>query len=406
MKTHTQLFCLLLILCAGCGIKAKLDKKSNVPTLNLREYPSTASEVVGAVQRGDRKSKVVDRSLHPERLYISRDSFITDYWYRLQSNRHDGWAFGAYLKGVDPDEVLPRGYLTGFADTLQYNSTRPKRTRTAQKNYETTDLTDWQTEEIDLPSREIDLIGKTGKSGVLGFDFERNHGRIVRALRFKPITDAVEDRYNLPPGMLMAMLVQESNGIPFLTNASDDGGAGMIHMQPSTASAFGLEILDDNEQLRDFDHGAKLRKLTESLSEDPYLLMEMDDRFHILLNIDAAGRMLAHYMSKGANPSYGGPLRSAIARYAGRTNYQNYYKRLQEFMTQLYSREFLTQVEEQFNRDHSNSQLSLGAYHTAWWEALEQAFDLAAYRELEAYEPENSEAVMRTFYRYLVPQKP
>jgi hypothetical protein len=33
--------------------------------------------------------------------------------------------------------------------------------------------------------------------------------RVSRCLRRKPVTDAVEDRYNIPRGILMAMMAQE-----------------------------------------------------------------------------------------------------------------------------------------------------------------------------------------------------
>lgn len=33
--------------------------------------------------------------------------------------------------------------------------------------------------------------------------------RVARCLRWKPVTDAVEDRYHIPRGLLMAMMAQE-----------------------------------------------------------------------------------------------------------------------------------------------------------------------------------------------------
>ncbi|MBP9763490.1 MAG: hypothetical protein KBD10_01960, partial [Candidatus Pacebacteria bacterium] len=74
----------------------------------------------------------------------------------------------------------------------------------------------------ELKIENLNLLGKESKFGV-----DSHEGKILRTLRFKNITDAIEDRYNLPSGVLMAMVMQESTGIDLLPNSSGDGGFGL-----------------------------------------------------------------------------------------------------------------------------------------------------------------------------------
>lgn len=87
-------------------------------------------------------------------------------------------------------------------------------------------------EHLDLPEG----VGIYGASG--------QESKLIRVLRYKNITDAVEDRYNLPSGVLLAMIMEESTGVDLLPNARNDGGFGLSHMQGATASEYGLHTFE------------------------------------------------------------------------------------------------------------------------------------------------------------------
>ena len=61
-------------------------------------------------------------------------------------------------------------------------------------------------------------------------------------------------------GELLGMICVESEGDPTQPNGSGDGGAGLIHMQPMLASAYGLRMITKSKKLRDFAQGRKTKK--------------------------------------------------------------------------------------------------------------------------------------------------
>ena len=250
----------------------------------------------------------------------------------------------------------------------------------------------------------LKLSGKPGRSGVGGSVSEMRAGKIERGLRFKPITDAVECRYNLPPGILMAMMLHESSGMDLLPNGSDDGGIGLIHMQPMLAAEFGLRTYENNRKLRDKEHGRKLRDLIVANQFDVFKMVAYDDRFNRLLNIDAAGRMMAQYMSGEMIPMLP-PLETAIKRYSGGPNYEAYRDALQTYMTLLYDRRYIAGIKDAFDRNNPNLTINghkaverpFMAYLKTFWEQNEKGFDMTSYRALPAYRPKNSDAVLAAY---------
>lgn len=266
-----------------------------------------------------------------------------------------------------------------------------------------------------LRLRNLSITGKLGRFDIEGDAETKRVGRIERALRFKNITDAVELRYNLPPGIILAMVMKESSGADMFPNGLDDGGFGLCHMQPAVAQNFGLLTYDGNARMRDKKHGRELRDIIKREKYDIYKLNEYDERFNRLLNLDAVGRMLATYMS--AKPAFlKGPLESAVLRYSGRHNYRRYWNEMRMHMRDIRDQEFLAKVAADFNARNSNliindaplpkNKSPFQAYIETFWEKNENGFLLKNYRESRAYEPLNSRIAMATYRDLLIEKKP
>jgi len=195
-----------------------------------------------------------------------------------------------------------------------------------------------------------------------------------------------------------------------LPNGRDDGGIGLIHMQPSVAVEYGLKTYEGNDKLIDKEYGKRLRELIASKKNDVFVLAREDERFNRLLDIDAAGRMLAQHKS---GPVIGehGPLRTAIMRYAGKHNYEEYYATLRIYMKLLYDESYLAGVGKVFDRNNpdltiNNHRIEEGrpftAYLKAFWEHNEKSFDLETYRRLPAHRPKHSDAVLATYKKFFL----
>lgn len=270
---------------------------------------------------------------------------------------------------------------------------------------------------------KISLRGKVGRFGIDGPTdapkdvriAEMRAGKIERGLRFKPITDVVERRYNLPPGILMAMLVQESSGMDLLPNGQNDGGIGLVHMQPKIAAEFGLKTLDDNTKMVDTEHGAHLRDLIKEKNNDVFALAEEDERFNRLLNIDAAGRMLAGYMAAPPVRGYD-HLESALMRYAGAPNYlRGYYRTaMRTYLRLLHDEAYIAEIAHAF--DERNKDLVINgkkvvgktpfqAYLEMFWEENEKGFNLKVYRDLPAFKPTHSDEVIKMYRSFFESQE-
>jgi len=202
---------------------------------------------------------------------------------------------------------------------------------------------------------DLNMLGKVKKEGVYG---QRLYGMILRSLRFKNITDKVEKKYKLPANLLLAMIMHESGGVDLLPNSSDDGGIGLIHMQPSLAKKFGLSTYKNCDKLVCKAHGSEIRKLIKENGSDRKRMILIDDRFHPIVNIDAAARMLVYYRS-GAQLKET-PLKTAIYGYAGKYNYEKYYNSIVLYISKLEDVEFLKAIETDFNSQ--NQQLKLNGF--------------------------------------------
>lgn len=205
--------------------------------------------------------------------------------------------------------------------------------------------------------KNLNMIGRVNRHGVYGANKkEQLVGITIRTLRYKNITRKVEKKYGLEENIILAMIAQETGGAQLVPNAVDDGGLGLCHMQPYTASAFGLKIYDDCQKIRSRAHGKKLRKLIKMHNADLKKLIQYDDRFHPIKNLDAAGRMLAYFkLGKQLEDT---PLQTSIRWYAGKYNSNHYYKKIMYFKEKFNSRAYIDTVRQRFNA--INEDFSIG----------------------------------------------
>ncbi|MEM6629876.1 MAG: hypothetical protein AAF694_09385 [Bacteroidota bacterium] len=197
--------------------------------------------------------------------------------------------------------------------------------------------------------KNLKMLGAVGDCGIESPSHSTIlYGGILRSMRFKNITEMVEDKYDLPRNLLLAMIIQETHGADLLPNCLDDGGIGLCHMQGSTAYEFGLKTYKNFNKLRSTTHGRELRKLIQTHKYDRKKLIVHDDRFHPIYNIDAAGRMLHCYMHK---PRIKGltKVQMAIRYYAGKYNYRKYWRNVSYYQDKLNDPEVLAEVERRFN---------------------------------------------------------
>lgn len=255
----------------------------------------------------------------------------------------------------------------------------------------------------------LKMIGSVGKYGVYG-----DLGKALRTWRFENITSAVEDRYNLPRHLILAMIMEETNGVDLLPNGSGDGGYGLCHMQPPVASQFGLSVYKDCKGMvcngkdkrscksrdgQSLNHAAELKNILVQNNYDRKKVIKYDDRLHPILNIDAVGRMIASYMD-GPRIEGCGPLRTAICRYAGRYNYASYWKDVRRNMKLLSDPVFMKKVEDAFNKANPNLIVNgeEGDFDMYIDISQNQAYNygLEEYINLPKFLPKNSEIVLAT----------
>jgi hypothetical protein len=146
--------------------------------------------------------------------------------------------------------------------------------------------------------------------------------------------------------------MQECHGINLLPNGNGDGGVGLIHMQPLLAYQFGLNTLNGCKDLVSHTHGRQINSLINEFYTSPEHLLQYDDRFHPVLNIDAAGRMIKYYSSLKLIGK--DKWDSAFKRYAGKYNYTVYTRNLRYFKKYLEDPVFMEGIETTFNEINPN----------------------------------------------------
>ncbi len=255
---------------------------------------------------------------------------------------------------------------------------------------------------------KIDNLNMIGKVGIYGADLE--DGKILRTLRFKNIGEAVEKKYNLPNNLILAMVMEETTGVDLLPNARNDGGFGLCHMQGSIAKKFGLKTFENcNELVCNRGHAKKLRKIIESKKVSRKELVELDHRLQPVLNLDAAGRMIASYMSgpklKGKLSNLD-PFKVAIARYAGAYNYKNYIRDIIHNIKVLSDNNRIDVVRNRFNE--MNKDLKIDGSNADFDIYIEKMnninfnYGLESYKNGDKYIPKNSKEVLEIYKKVLI----
>jgi hypothetical protein len=268
-----------------------------------------------------------------------------------------------------------------------------------------------------VPKMHIENLKLPGKVGKYGAD--THTGKMIRTLRYKNLTDAVEHRYNLPSGILLAMVMEESTGVDLLPNARGDGGFGLSHMQGATAAEYGLETFGgctamvcdgkdsrsckgDNGEL--LNHAKDLAELMKAKHDDRPALIDADERLHRLLNLDAVGRMLAAGIG-GPKIAGLGSFRTAIRRYSGKYNYEKYWADIRTNMKDLDNSVMLDALADEFNAH--NAQLRIDGTPADFYEYLKRSqqenenYDLEAYKKMTKYIPDNSDKVLTSYKEFL-----
>ena len=153
-------------------------------------------------------------------------------------------------------------------------------------------------------------------------------GRIQRVERWIPLIRAVEAKYDVPEDWITAIVMHESYGDPVQENSGLDGGIGLGHMQGPTAKRWGLRIHGTSYQESDSRHGKRLNRLARACNRDIGELWKYDDRWHLIKNLDAVGRIFRQGMDRARRQGKSGNelLRAGLDNYRGarlaRTRYR------------------------------------------------------------------------------------
>jgi hypothetical protein len=191
----------------------------------------------------------------------------------------------------------------------------------------------------------LKISGKVTKSAVVGISSRMSDvARVQHAIRFRSILYRIGSKYSIDPNLMLAMIIQESGG-EILLNGTDDGGAGICHMQPYNAARLGLKTLGNCKKMVDHEHGRALRQLWIEHKGDLAALSKFDDRFDPVKNMDAVARMLREKNSSSKLPFE----QAAILHYAGKKNFPHYWRELERYRSLLNDSSFMQEVGQEFN---------------------------------------------------------
>jgi len=282
-----------------------------------------------------------------------------------------------------------------------------------------------------IPYRHV--VDKPGFPDVKAFGKETIYGneseswQAIEALKYKVITSAVERRYNLPPNLIMAMVIQECGAREFLPNEIGDGGIGLSHMQGETSKSFSLNTIchtlvcnGKNGSCKDshgdnLNHGQTLKEAINSEKDKAVTinydfretLSKLDERFNHLGNLDAVGRMLEYAIANwipnnkrtGIPDIDNDPLKSAICVYTGTVNFHKYWKNVCVNIKRL---ENVDTLRNEWNkREHGNT--SLDSYLRALQHFNAINYGVKEYMELPCYTTAHSKAVLKS-YKLMFPE--
>ena len=253
--------------------------------------------------------------------------------------------------------------------------------------------------------KNLSLHGKIDNLGLIGSS--AFYGKIERALRYKALTDSIEDKYGLPRHTLITIMIAESSGRDVLPNAAGDGGIGLCHMQPAVAKKYNLKPIIGTK-IRDLKAGKKLKELISKYHEDPITLSYIDQRFNPLANLDAAARFLMYYIHDKTYTSESGRFRRAFQKYSGRSNY---WKKIQTIYSILNNNSIMKEIEESFNEKNKDLIINgvsvknpLKEYWKAFWKANKENYKLDKYLEEnpEKFDSNYLKEIRKTLDHFLI----
>jgi len=236
------------------------------------------------------------------------------------------------------------------AEAVQRRGTTQRRARHLHRNYR-------QIRDA-LQLGYSPIVQEPNLRAVVSFDRNSEEGKIQRCMRWKNITDAVQVRYGAPSNILLGMIAQESYGDPTEPNQLGDGGLGLVHMQPKASADYGLDRITNSKKLRDFEQGRKIIEALKEEKADLKDLIKYDDRWHPIINIDAAARMMCDYFEEGIRRR-NGRIQShdwdvALEIYSGRPHWQ-YGRHVRRIADRINSPTTMRNLARRFNAQNAKT---------------------------------------------------
>jgi soluble lytic murein transglycosylase-like protein len=183
---------------------------------------------------------------------------------------------------------------------------------------------------------------------IIKSDINTTKGKYERTKRWHSIINKVENKYQIPKGLIAGLIMRESMGDPLMLNGTGDGGAGLGQFQPGTARQYGLNIYGTSRKTgRDSNHGRELRELVRSYNYNYNALRRIDERFDVDKSIDAMGRLLKNlYEShKDWNKALSAYNRGTPARNPTSTSHVKMTRKYQNFYNQEQGKRLLQDIE-------------------------------------------------------------
>lgn len=228
-------------------------------------------------------------------------------------------------------EKLPKtsGVVYGLLD--KHNSSNQWNWNNKWNSKESSGESSEKTEKTNLREKPVDLkYNEKNKGKIEDVNYPTNarsiEWRITRCLRFKSITDAVENRYWIPRWLLMAMMAQEWWWDPTVINQKNskdprktcDWWAGLIHIQAINAANYWLNTLPrSTTDMVDYKHGERLEAAKRNNNNNLAKLSALDDRFNPVLSVDVAARYLMDFCGWKNKKSWDERM-NAVCKYAWR----------------------------------------------------------------------------------------
>lgn len=141
-------------------------------------------------------------------------------------------------------------------------------------------------------------------------------GRIQRTQRWKEKIAETEKKYNIPEGLIAAVIMRESYGDPLTVNSQNDGGSGLGCLQPGIAIYYGLKTYKNaiftgaNKK-----YGKDLLKLLVENNYDLAKVSEKHEPFDPEKSIEVIGNFLHDLHTYFKKKKVKDPWKAAVAAY-------------------------------------------------------------------------------------------